>query len=382
LDIIQKIVKLVAKFLKIKGIEHLYQQIEQMIEEELNYLQEAQSMQIIKKNLAKNPLFFIPKVYEKYTTKKVLVIEYCEGVKISNKEQLEKWGIELEPLADGLVHGFCQMILEDGFYHADPHPGNVLVNKEGQIILLDFGAVAQLSTEMKEGIPQLIDCMIKQDAEQMVKILRKLGFLAKGDDAAKIAETLIDNVQDFVHNDLQLQNLNIQNITPAQFKKALGLINLKEMTKIMQIPKDWVLLNRAIVLVSGVAMVLVPEWNPLPTLQPYLQKQLLNQQGGLAQIVVNAVKNQLNAAVTIPLELQKTLRKVNKGKLEVEIKGLDNSLKSIRNVVQQITWLLLFSISVYFYVSLHEVVYPKLHLLFECTGVIAFVCFWWNVWKK
>ena len=141
---------------------------------------------------------------------------------------------------------------------------------QGQIVFLDFGAVAQLSPEMKEGIPQLIECIIKQDAEEMVKVLRKLGFLAHGEDSAKIAEKLIDSIQDFVRNELQLDSLNVQNITPEQMRKAFGLINIKEMTQIMQIPKDWVLLNRAVVLVSGVIFLLNPDWNPIETMQPYI----------------------------------------------------------------------------------------------------------------
>ncbi len=383
LDIIKNIVKLVARFMKIKGIEHLYQQIEQMIEEELNYLQEAQSMQIIKQNLSGETAFYVPKVYPEYSSRKVLVMEYCEGVKISNIQQIQDWNLDSEQLADSLIKGYCQMILEDGFYHADPHPGNVLVNQQGQIILLDFGAVAQLSKSMKDGIPKLISAMINQDAEEMVKVLRQLGFIAKGDDATKVAEKIIANVQDFIHNDLQLQNMNIQNISSEQFRKALGLVNIKEMTQIMQIPKDWVLLNRAVVLISGVSFVLAPDWNPMPTLQPYLQKKLIDQNGGLTQIIIDGIKKQLNAAINIPLELQKTLRKANKGKLQLEIKNLTPQLNAIRNVGQQLVWLLLFVASTYFYILLEtNLKYSALANLFHTLTGLSFILFWWNVLKK
>lgn len=381
LTIIKKIVSLVARFMKIKGVEHLYQQVEQMIEEELNYYQEAQSMQLIQKNLSTEAMIRVPKVYEQYSSKKILTIEYCEGVKISNLEQLKNWGHDLDALTDLFVRVYCQMILVDGFYHADPHPGNVLVNEQGQIVLLDFGAVARLSKEMKDGIPKLLECIIKQDAEEMVKVLRKLGFIAHGDSVAKMAEKLIDDVQDFVHNELQLESLNVQNISPEQLKQALQLINIKEMTQIMQIPKDWVLLNRAVVLVSGVAFLLQPNWNPVDTLQPYLKKQLEEREGGFTQMLVNTIKTQLNTMVILPLELQKVLRKANKGKLELEVKSMKRGLKGIQLVGQQLVWLIWFLVATYYYLSLNSFSYPKLHTLFQLMGLVSFMGFWWSFFR-
>jgi ubiquinone biosynthesis protein len=383
LSIIKKIVGMVARFMKIKGMEHLYQQVEQMIEEELDYVQEAQSMQLIKKNLANEPRIYIPVVYEQYSSKRVLTMEYCQGSKISDLEQLSKWGHDLQGLSELLVRVFCKMILADGFYHADPHPGNLLVNQKGQIVLLDFGAVARLSPEMKDGIPKLISCTIKQDTEEMVKVLRKLGFLAHGDDTAKIAEVLIDSIQDFVYNELKLENMNIQNITPDQMRKAFKLINIKEMTQIMQIPKDWVLLNRAVVLVSGVSFLLSPDWNPIQTIDPYLKKQLLDNRGSFTSLVVNSFKNQLNTVVAIPLELKKALRKINKGKLEIEVKNIKEDLKGIQLVAQQMVWLVFFIASMHFYIHIgNNIIYPNLYLLFQGTAVLSLVCFCWNALRS
>jgi ubiquinone biosynthesis protein len=382
LAIIKRIVKLVARFMKIKGIEHLYQQVEQMIEEELDYEQEAQSMQLIKQNLSSIPEIYIPEVFETYSSKKVLTIEYCEGTKISNLEQLETWGLETEHLADVLVKAYFQMVLVDGFYHADPHPGNLLVNEAGQIILIDFGAVASLSPQMKEGIPKLIECTIRQDAEEMVKILRKLGFIALDDNAAKIAEQLIDKVQDFVQNELQLETLNVQDISPEQMRKAIQLVNIQEMTQIMQIPKDWVLLNRAVVLVSGVAYLLHPNWNPIDHLQPYIQQQLMGGDGGFTQMLVKTIRTQLNTLLALPVDLQKVLRKANKGKLEFKNEIIEQELKGIRNVGQQLIWVLFFFASVYFYMDLKATDDEEIYYFFAGTSVFSFFAFIWAFLRR
>lgn len=377
LTIIERIVKMVAYFMNIKGIEHLYQQVEQMIEEELDYYQEAESMQIIKQNLKEEKEVYIPDVYKKYSSKRVLTIEYCEGVKISDLTQIRAWGIDLGELAEHLVQVYCQMVLIDGFYHADPHPGNVLVNQQGQIILIDFGAVSTLSPAMKDGIPQLIKYMIQQDAEEMVKILRKLGFITHGKDTAKVATKLIDDIQDFIENELQLETLNMQDLSEEQLRKALKLINIKEMTQIMQIPKDWVLLNRAAVLVGGVVFLLKPDWNPVQTLKPYLEEELIGGKGGLANLILDSVKLQANALLTLPVETQKAFKRLNQGKVEIEVKNIKKSLGQIQMVGQQMVWLLAFIAAIYFYLQLDATnSYPYLMILFQFFGTVSFLGFW------
>lgn len=382
LTIIERIVKMVAFFMKIKGIEHLYQQVEQMIEEELDYYQEAESMQIIKKNLKEDQGVYIPDVYKDYSSKRVLTIEYCEGVKISDVAQISAWGIDLGELAEKLVRVYCQMILMDGFYHADPHPGNVLVNQQGQIILIDFGAVSRLSPGMKEGIPKLIKYMIQQDAEEMVKILRKLGFITHGENTGKVAKKLIDDIQDFIANELQLETLNMQDLNEEQIRKALKLINIKEMTQIMQIPKDWVLLNRAVVLVGGVVFLLKPEWNPVETLKPYLEEQLIGGKGGVAKLLLDSVKLQANALLTLPVETQKVFKRLNQGKIEIEVKNIKKGFGQIQMIGQQMVWLMAFIAAIYFYLLLDETnAYPYLSMLFQFFGTVSFLGFWVTIWR-
>ena len=90
------------------------------------------------------------------------------------------WNIDKKDLGNRLVHAYCQMVFQDGFYHADPHPGNILVQQNGTVVLLDFGAVATLDPKMQKGIPQLIEAAVKNDSETIIQILSDLGFIAEG----------------------------------------------------------------------------------------------------------------------------------------------------------------------------------------------------------
>lgn len=383
LVIIKRIVKLFARIFKINGAAHLYKQVEQMMAEELDYEQEAQSMKIIKENLRSEPRFYIPEVYDEYTSRKMIVQEFCDGTKISNLAQLDTWGVDRNEVAEIIIKGFCHMIMEDGFYHADPHPGNVLVNQYGQIVLLDFGATARLSDSMRSGIPQFIKATLRQDAEQMVVILRQLGFIANHGDASRIAEKIIDNLQDFVHNELQMDNLNLQDITTEQFQRAFALINVKEITQIARIPKEWVLLNRAVVLVSGISYLLAPNMNPVDIVKPYLQKEIVGQIGGAAQNMAGEVLHQIQSALTLPGQIQKTLKRLNKGKIEIEIRSLEKELKGIHGVARQFVWLAFFITSVYFYLSISDTGgHTILLITFKVLGVFSFLGFAWNITKR
>lgn len=377
LYIIEKLVGWGARILKIKGIEHLYKQVEQMIYEELDYTLEAQSMQQIKRNLRKEVRVYIPEVFSEYSSKKVLTIEYCEGVKISNIEQIEAWGFQLEFYSKLLVEVYCKQILRDGFYHADPHPGNLLVNQKGQLVFLDFGAVAQLSDTMKAGIPLLLESLLKQDTQGIVRMLRRLGFVASGNDIGKVVEKLVDDVQDFVYNDLQLDNLNIQNISPEQFRKGLGLINIRELTQIIQIPKDWVLLNRAVVLVGGVIFMLSPDWNPIESIQPHVKQHLRSARGSIVEVLIRSLQSQLQLLSTLPAELQKALRKINRGKLTFEHPSMQQELKSIRLLGQQLVWLLIAVASIYFYLDT-AAVGSSYASYFQLSGLVSTCFFCWT----
>ena len=201
LQIMQRLIGLVSRFFSIKGLDYAYTQVRKMIEEELDFTQEAKSMQIMRENLKDEVGLDIPVVHEAFSTPRVLTSSFHEGVKISNIKQLEEWQINRTDLANRLLHAYCQMVFEDGFYHADPHPGNILVQEDGTLVLLDFGAVATLRPEMRTGFLELIEAAAKNDSDKIVDALKKLGFIANEKEAVKIAEQMIDGFRNFLENE-------------------------------------------------------------------------------------------------------------------------------------------------------------------------------------
>ena len=327
LNIIEKLVKRMSFFLKINGIEHVYKQVRLMVEEELNYELEAKSMQRIADNLTDFSSIIVPNVYSEYSSPKIIVCDFYEGVKITNTQKLEEWNINGKEISETLVKAYCKMILEDGFYHADPHPGNILINQKGEIILLDFGATAELNDAMRKEIPILIQNIIRKDTPKIISSLQKMGFLANDNNAKEVASQLVEALTNFIQNEIKLDNLNIKDVSFDDIKgssldKLRKEIGVKELAKTIQVPKDWILLERAIILVHGISATIAPEYNPMETVKPFLKKMVLSK-GGLKTIIMDTIKQQFTALIQLPSELNTFLNKANNGKLELQVKNKD-----------------------------------------------------------
>ncbi|MCK5543062.1 MAG: AarF/ABC1/UbiB kinase family protein [Desulfobacterales bacterium] len=176
LKTIQRILRMVEFIFKIKGIKTNFQQVEEMILDELDFLKEAEHIETISAHFKNSPHIKFPGVFPEYSTQRVLTTEFMEGTKVTNLAYLEENDINRETLANSIITAYCQMIFIDGVYHADPHPGNLLVQPNGNVVFLDFGAVAKLSSAMKEGIPQFLEGIIKRDKVKITDALRLMGI--------------------------------------------------------------------------------------------------------------------------------------------------------------------------------------------------------------
>ena len=323
LNIIEGIIRRVSRIFKISGIDNVYIQVRKMIEEELDYEHEANVMTIIKNNLKDEEQIVIPETYPEFQTKRIIVSSFEEGTKVTNVQQLDKWNIDRENLAERLILTYCKMILRDGFYHADPHPGNILVKENGDIVILDFGAVAIMSESMRKEIPRIIQAIIRKDQNKILQSLQIMGFV--GDDIAskKIARKLVNALSNFLQNEIKIDNMNfkdisIDDIRGSSIEQLWKDISIKELSKTMQVPKDWILLDRTMILLSGISATIAPKLNPLDVVKPYLKQQVLSFDG-IKEFIVDTLKQQFSTLLTIPQELEKFLTTANNGDFEVTI---------------------------------------------------------------
>ena len=340
LHIIRRLTALISWFFDIKGMDHMYTQVRQMIEEELDFAREATSMERIAENLAEEPHIAVPAVHRDYSTTRVLTTTWHTGAKVSNTAQLDEWGLERREIAARLLRAYCRMVFKDGFYHADPHPGNILIEPDGRVVLLDFGAVAALSQGLREGIPQLIEAAVKNDTPAMIQACRKMGFIAEGREAEKMAAKMIAAMRNFIQNEVEFEGLNFKDIKVNPFNNSLfGLIReigFRGISSTVQVPKEYVLLNRMITLLLGICSALDARMNPLDVVRPYVQEFAGSEREDMLRFAANLLRRTLATAIGLPDELHRALQQLQRGETEFRSPDIRDSAKVLHYVARQL----------------------------------------------
>ena len=360
LQILKNIVKLHGYFMDMQGLDHTYNQVKQMIEEELDYAKEAQSMQAISENLKEisNLKIIIPKVFPNHSTSKVLTSSFCDGTNIGHIEKLRAWTLDLEDIATRLIQLYCKMIVKDGFYHADPHPGNILVNESGEIILLDFGAVAHLTDATKKALPELIEAVVRNDTEEIVNALKAMGFVGSDKASKKYIKKLVNIFKEFLEEEVEFDGLNFQNIKLnsglGSITAILKKVDLKDVSNNIIIPKDYILLNRTLVLLMGNAFQLAPTLNAIDVARPYLKEHVLKTEYSFTNLIVKTFKSQIATGISLPGELSQFLKTANDSTLENEMTEMNITLQRIYFLGKQFLWTTIVVALVYFFINYQD----------------------------
>jgi predicted unusual protein kinase regulating ubiquinone biosynthesis (AarF/ABC1/UbiB family) len=334
---------IVQIFVPVQGLDAYYHQIKELLSQELDFALEADNIEHIAKNFAKNQRVVFALPVRPLCTRRVLTTEWLDGVKVSDVAALRTLGVDRKDVATRLVQLYCQMIFVDGVYHADPHPGNVLVQKDGAIVLLDFGAVAVLSPSMREGIPEFLEGVLRRDTDRLFKSMRKMGFISRASDEA-VSEKIIEYFHRRFQEEVRLESFNLKDIKidPQRgFESLLDLrkmnVGLRELSGSFHIPKDWVLLERTILLLYGCCSLLEPDLNPIAIIQPYLREFVLGNRD-FAQIAMEAVRDMAMSAMTLPEDMRRYLVKANRGELDVRVRGVYEGARTVYTTGRQIIY--------------------------------------------
>jgi predicted unusual protein kinase regulating ubiquinone biosynthesis (AarF/ABC1/UbiB family) len=340
---IRRIMRIVQWFVPVQGLGAYYQQIKELLSQELDFALEANNIDRIATNFASDEGVVFPKPVRELCTRRVLTTTFIEGVKASDVAALRALGVDKRDVARRLVRLYCQMIFVDGVYHADPHPGNVLVQGSGAIVLLDFGAVAELSPNMREGIADFLEGVLRRDTDRLVKAMRKMGFISRATDEG-MSERIIEYFHRRFQEEVRLDSFNLKDIRidPERgLEKLLDLrkmdIGLRELSGAFHIPKDWVLLERTILLLYGCCSLLDPELNPIAIIQPYLQDFVFGNRD-FTQIAMEAIRDVAMSAMTLPEDMRRYLVKANRGELEIRVRGAQEGAHVVYTAGRQLIY--------------------------------------------
>lgn len=312
-----------------------------MIRDELDYIIEARNANRIAKQLEDDDSVLIPAVFTDFTSSKVLVMEYIDGVKLSDVTEKKVVGFDQKEIADHLARITFHQVLIDGFFHADPHPGNILILPDNQLVLLDFGMVGRLTEAMKEQFGLLLISMMQENIEGMVEHLLEMG----------ITPTEID--KQGLKDDVELLMEKYYRATLSEISLADAIRELFQIAHKHQIElsPDYTILGKTLLTLEGTIAQLDPDLSIVEVAKPFGQRLLRERYRPrkIAKQMIGQLSEFADLFTALPKQL-KNLSSVIKGdkiRLEIAVPDLDSLLKKMDRISNQLSFaivLLAFSI--------------------------------------
>lgn len=248
-----------SKRLKPKEIVDLSRRV---MEGELDLLLEASNASELKNNMSDNPSIVIPKVFWKHSTKRILTTSWVEGVSIYNVKAFSKYKLDIEDISRKIAIMFFNQSYRDGFFHADLHPGNIMVTKEGKIALVDFGIMGRLPEKDRLAVSEILHCFINKNYMRIAEIHEEVGYVPKNANlelfaqrSRIIGETIVGS---------SLKDISVAKTLDQLFKltKEFG----------MEVQPQLILLQKTTIVVEGIGRILNPELNMWKLAEPWIKK--------------------------------------------------------------------------------------------------------------
>jgi aarF domain-containing kinase len=235
---------------------------------ELDFEHEADNCETIARNLAARADVVVPRVYREFSTRRVLVMELIEGIKITDVAALERAGIDKRAVAQKLMEVFCEQVLRDGFFHADPHPGNLMVQPGPRLVLLDFGLAKDFPPRFRDGIVRLTFSILTVDNAGIAAAFEQLGFRTRDGSP----ETLITLANLLLGNTIRRGRAYADKQLIEEFSEELP--RALRVNPIVEVPADVLLVTRVMGLLSGLGKTLDSRVDLFATIMPYAQRLL------------------------------------------------------------------------------------------------------------
>jgi predicted unusual protein kinase regulating ubiquinone biosynthesis (AarF/ABC1/UbiB family) len=307
-------------------VPSLMDEFTRILHEEVDYLVEGEHAEIFAKNFAEVPEVRVPKVFWTFTTRRVLTLEDVQAIKINDYAGIERAGIDRREVARCLLNTYLKQIFEDGFFHADPHPGNLFVCPSGsprqtgeagqawQLTFIDFGMIGRVRPKMKEGMREMVIAVGTRDAARLVNSYRLLGILlpeADLDLLEKAEAELFDRF--WGKNMTELTQVSLEEISQLtmQFRELMYTLPF-------QIPEDLILLGRTVGILSGMCTGLDPKFNVWENIAPFAKKLIAEDEANGSSRWLETLTELARRLMDLPRRTEYLLNKVERGELVVQ----------------------------------------------------------------
>jgi predicted unusual protein kinase regulating ubiquinone biosynthesis (AarF/ABC1/UbiB family) len=310
------------------GLGDLLEEFRRSLIDELDYRREAENLSTVRDMLAEHPNIVVPEPYPDFTTSRVLTMEFVAGRKVTDLGPLGRLELDGAPLADELFGAYIRQVLVDGVFHADPHPGNVLVTDDGRLVLLDIGMVARVAPAYQEKLLKLLLALADARPDEVVRVARTLGQELPDFDRPRferVVARVVKRAESSPLADLELGAIVLQLIREAA---DCGLRMDPELTMI----------GKAILNLDQVATVLDPDFDPFEALRRHTTRLMRTSMRSSPAAMLASMLEAKEFAEALPGRVNRAFDAIGEGNFELRIKAFDEDeflqgLHKLANVI-------------------------------------------------
>jgi ubiquinone biosynthesis protein len=338
LELLRELVRLTENYLKKQGIlnpNEILNTVEKALLKEFDFNVEARNLTSFGKFYQEETSFIVPKPFKELSSERVLTMELVQGCKITNTEQMTQWGLDAKEIAERGMNIYLKQIFEFGYFHADPHPGNILVQKSGVICQIDFGMTGKLLKRDRIAFAGILLGMANRSPRAMAINFKKLAIDHDIQDDRSFEYRLAELIEEY--SSLDLEEINMTALV-VELQRIIYDYRLK-------VPGDIFLMLRALVILEGIGSRIHPGFKTFEFFKPYGQKLILEQfslrdMGSDLFFTGSQILSFLNK---FPAEVKYILRKIRKGELyyHVEYHGFEPITRKMNSIANRLVLALL-----------------------------------------
>ena len=352
-------------------IPALIEEFSTSIREEVDYLAEGRNAEIFAEKFKDVARVHVPRVVWTHTTRRVLTLEDVFAIKITDFEAITAAGIDRSEVASALLDTYLKQIFEDGFFHADPHPGNLFVTPDPdrtswRLTFVDFGMVGHVPDTLRTGLRELLIAVGTQDAARLIRSFQTMHVLLPNTDLKQLEQMSASMFDMFWGKSME----ELREMNPEEMFRFADRFRDLMYNMPFQLPQNLLLLGRTVSILSGMCSGLDPQFNLWGQLAPYATKLVSQEVGSNWRVWLDEAGNVLKELIAIPSKMGRVLSQVERGDLTVQVPTVSRQISHLERSVNRLAGSILFAAfllgGVMFYGNGKDL---PAYVLFGCSGL-------------
>ena len=330
-------------------VPSLVEEFSTTIREEVDYLAEGRNAEIFSENFKEVPRVHVPRVVWTHTTRRVLTLEDVFAIKITDYEAISAAGIDRAGVARQLLDTYLKQIFEDGFFHADPHPGNLFVTPlAGQteagetawrLTFVDFGMVGHVPDTLRAGLREMLVAVGMQDAARLIHSFQTLHVLLPSADLKQLEQMSASMFDMFWGKSMD----ELRSLSPEEMFRFADRFRDLMYNMPFQLPQNLLMLGRTVAILSGMCTGLDAEFNLWNQLAPYATKLVSQEVGSNWRVWLDEAGNILKELIAIPSKMGRVLSQIERGDLTVQVPTVSRQMVYLERAVNRVAGSLVFA---------------------------------------